>query len=93
MLVGFGNGFAASACTRAFAHLLVDPMLMGNALVAIILSVWRSGPKRPVELVGMTSGGTTKVIDRLADAGLVSKSEDGRKLDVNRSGMTGGSIL
>lgn len=75
---------AAISITDTIAHLPVDPMLMGNAPVAIILSIWRSGPKRPVELgeiVGMTSGGTTKVINHLADAGLVSKSRGGGDLD------------
>ena len=75
---------AAISITDTIAQLPVDPTLMGNAPVAIILSVWRSGPKRPVELgeiVGMTSGGTTKVINHLADAGLVSKSRGGGDLD------------
>jgi DNA-binding MarR family transcriptional regulator len=75
---------AAISITDAIARLPVDPILTGNAPVAIILSVWRSGPMRPVdlgEIVGMTSGGTTKVIDRLENAGLVTKTKEGGDAD------------
>lgn len=68
----------------AIEHLPVEPILNGNAPFVIMLSVWRSGPMRPVQLgqiAGMTSGGTTKVIDRLEDAGLVTKTKDGDDAD------------
>lgn len=70
--------------TDAVERLPVEPILKRNAPFVIILSVWRSGPMRPGELgeiVGMSSGGTTKVIDRLQNAGLVTKTKDGGDAD------------
>lgn len=73
-LVGAGN-----AITEQIERLTDNPMLAGNAPIAVIVTLWRSGPMRPTALsktYGMTTGGMTKVIERLEEAGVVTKSKD-----------------
>ncbi len=58
----------------------VDASVVGNSTVATLLSLADAGSLRPVELarrVGMTTGGMTKVIDRLEARGLVRRDADG----------------
>ena len=90
--------FAASALitlseTGLAAHRIADEIapetiLMDNARMLVALHLWLSGPMRPSEiasLIGMTTGGTTKIVQKLEVAGLVSKrsdDEDGRALIV-----------
>lgn len=62
----------------------IDPFVVRNSPMATLLEL-TDGSLRPVELaerVGMTSGGMTKVIDRLEERGLIERDheieEDGR---------------
>jgi DNA-binding MarR family transcriptional regulator len=64
----------------------IDPQesLGDNARMLVALHLWLSGPMRPSEiasLLGMTTGGSTKIVQKLEKLGLVSKqadAEDGR---------------
>ncbi len=55
-------------------HARVDPRFTTNVEVMVITSLDLLGPQRPtdvIELTGMTSGGVTKVLDRLENSGLI----------------------
>lgn len=77
----------ADVGTRITADLTddgIDPYVVRNSPMATLMELV-DGPLRPVELaerVGMTSGGMTKVIDRLEERGLLERDheveEDGR---------------
>lgn len=57
----------------------VEPYVVGNHPMTTLLILADDGPTRPVELaerVGMTSGGMTKVIDRLEQLELVERDPD-----------------
>ena len=57
----------------------VEPYVIGNHPMTTLLILAADGPTRPVELaerVGMTSGGMTKVIDRLEQLQLVDRDSD-----------------
>jgi DNA-binding MarR family transcriptional regulator len=52
----------------------VDPRFTRNVEVMVITSIDLLGPQRPsdvIELTGMSSGGVTKVLDRLESNGLI----------------------
>jgi DNA-binding HxlR family transcriptional regulator len=96
-LVGAGR-----AISEQIERLTDNPMLAGNAPIAVIVTLWRFGPMRPTVLAktyGMTTGGMTKVIERLEEAGVVTKdkddSHDGRKVSVNltEAGLTITNLL
>lgn len=58
--------------------------IRGNSEVLVCLSLLRKGPQRPRELQpvsGLTSGGLTKLLDRLEVAGLVQRGVRGRDAD------------
>lgn len=57
-------------------HARVDPGYASNVEVLVLTSLDVLGPQRPVdiiELTGMTSGGVTKVLDRLETQGLIER--------------------
>ena len=64
--------------------------LHGNSEVLVCVSLFREGPQRPrdlQEVAGLTSGGLTKLVDRLETAGLVQRGVrrgevDGRAVEV-----------
>lgn len=67
------------AVTEDLTDAGVDPYLIRNHPMATLLMLADGGPMRPVELterVGMTSGGMTKVIDKLEALGLVDRDAD-----------------
>lgn len=56
-----------------------DEYLAGNAPVAVLACLWLEESMRPRDLtavIGLTSGGTTKVIDHLEETGLVVRDAD-----------------
>jgi DNA-binding MarR family transcriptional regulator len=70
---------AGVAVTQDLTDAGVDPYLIRNHPMATLLVLTDGGPRRPVELagrVGMTSGGMTKVIDKLEALGLVDRDAD-----------------
>lgn len=95
-------GGAGSAISQHIKQLTGNPTLASNASLTVILSLWRFGPMHPTALserYGMTTGGMTKVIERLEEAGIVTKSKsdphDGRKVSVDftEAGRTVTSLL
>jgi DNA-binding MarR family transcriptional regulator len=64
------------AAVTAALHSRVDPSFASNAEVLVITSLDLLGPQRPADilaLTGLTSGGVTKVLDRLEDQGLMTR--------------------
>ncbi len=60
----------------AMAEVVDDPLLVNNAPVALLCHLDMDGPMRPAEIVdltGLTSGGVSKLIDRLEGAGVVKR--------------------
>jgi DNA-binding MarR family transcriptional regulator len=56
---------------------LAEPALVQNAEVLTLCELRTSGPRRPADLqasTGLTSGGTTKAVDRLVARGLVERA-------------------
>ncbi len=71
--------------SQAISEIAGARKLSGNASVAVLTRLWLDGPLRPRDLAqttAMSSGGTTKVIDRLDRHGLVKRDNaevnDGR---------------
>lgn len=62
----------------------VGPATVGNAEVFVIVRLHLHGPQRPSEImsaIGMSSGGVTKLLDRLEGAGYVSRQLGAVKTD------------
>ncbi len=62
----------------------VGPATVGNAEVFVIVRLHRYGPQRPSEImsaIGMSSGGVTKLLDRLEGAGYISRKLGAVKTD------------
>jgi DNA-binding MarR family transcriptional regulator len=54
----------------------VEPAIVGNAEVFVIVRLHLRGPQRPTDIVnalGMSSGGVTKLLDRLEAAGYITR--------------------
>jgi DNA-binding MarR family transcriptional regulator len=71
-LASLGNGVSA-----AMAASTGEPDLVGNAPLQVMCLLDLDGPTRPsaiTEVVGLTSGGTTKLLDRLETAGMIERS-------------------
>lgn len=70
--------------TRVLDEVAPQTILSDNARMLAALHLWLSGPMRPseiAELMGMTTGASTKIVQKLEKGGLVSKqpdTEDGR---------------
>lgn len=75
--------------SEGLGSVVPDPYLSTNAPVSVMMRLRISGPARPNELaegIGMTTGGMTKVIDRLQENELVSRAgglDDGRGVMVS----------
>ena len=70
--VQFGEATGAAIAARA-----EDPTLAQNAPIAVITELALRGPRRPSQLAtftGLTSGGVTKMVDRLEESGLVART-------------------
>lgn len=76
------------AATRVLDEVVPQSTLRDNAPMLVALHLWLSGPMRPSEiasLIGITTGGSTKIVQKLEKAGVVSKqpdAEDGRVIIV-----------
>ncbi len=71
-LASFGQGVSDAMSTATG-----KPDLMGNTPLRVLCLLDLDGPTRPStisEVVGLTSGGMTKVLDRLEAAGLIERS-------------------
>lgn len=56
-----------------------DMAISGNAQIWVLVFLRTKGPSRPVQLAksfGMSTGGMTKVLDQLEEAGLVIRTAD-----------------
>ena len=71
-LASLGNG-----ATRAMSDATEMPDFMGNAPLQVLCLLDVDGPARPSTIggvVGLTSGGTTKLLDRMEEAGLIHRA-------------------
>lgn len=65
--------------TRALAEAVEDESLVTNTHIAVLSRLELYGPQRPsdiMETTGLTSGGVTKLIDRLEAAGWVERLDE-----------------
>jgi DNA-binding MarR family transcriptional regulator len=63
--------------STAIAAATGEPDLVANAPMQVMCLLDLDGPARPsviAEVVGLTSGGTTKLLDRLEHAGMIARS-------------------
>lgn len=66
-----------SSVSKAMADATEQPEFVTNAPLLVLCLLDLEGPERPGaigELVGLTSGGTTKLLDRMETAGLIKRS-------------------
>ena len=66
-----------SSVTRAISESTGQPEFVGNNPLLVLCLLDLEGPERPGvigELVGLTSGGTTKLLDRMESAALIKRS-------------------
>lgn len=66
-----------SEVTAAMTRATKMPEFMGNAPLLVLCRLDLDGPARPsviADVVGLTTGGTTKLLDRMEAAGLVKRS-------------------
>jgi DNA-binding MarR family transcriptional regulator len=71
-LASLGTG-VSTAIASATGH----PDLVANAPMQVMCLLDLDGPARPsaiADVVGLTSGGTTKLLDRLESAGMIERS-------------------
>jgi DNA-binding MarR family transcriptional regulator len=63
--------------TRAMLEVSPDPELTAPASVAVLCTLDLDGPRRPgtlQEITGLSSGGVSKLLDRMEAAGVVKRS-------------------
>ena len=61
----------------SLAGVVRNEELVRNDNVAVIAELWVTGPRRPAEiqlLTGLTSGGVTKLLDRMEELGVVERT-------------------
>jgi len=66
-----------STMSRAMADATGQPEFVTNAPLLVLCMLDLDGPERPGvigQLVGLTSGGTTKLLDRMESAALIERS-------------------
>ena len=66
-----------STVSNAMADATGQPEFVTNAPLLVLCLLDLEGPERPGaigEVVGLTSGGTTKLLDRMETAGLINRS-------------------
>lgn len=71
-MASLGSGISA-----AMAEAIGSPEFVTNAPLLVLCLLDLDGPARPSAIagvVGLTSGGTTKLLDRLEEAGLIERS-------------------
>jgi DNA-binding MarR family transcriptional regulator len=71
-MASLGSGVSA-----AVASATGEPDLVANAPMQVLCLLDLDGPTRPsviADVVGLTSGGTTKLLDRLESAGMIERS-------------------
>lgn len=86
---------SGQAMSDAALGVLGSSDLVSNVSIATLMLLHRDGPQRPTqiaELTGLTSGGATKLITRLENAGLVVREAggvptDGRAIVVSLTGF------
>ena len=86
LLASFGH-----TVSSAMAKATGEPDLVGNTPILIMSSIELAGPKRPSELTevtGLSSGGLSKVLDRMEALGAISRKRgvvpgDGRAVLVS----------
>lgn len=71
-LASFGSGVS-----KAMADATESPEFVTNAPLQVLCLLDLDGPARPSAIgsvVGLTSGGTTKLLDRMEEAGLIQRA-------------------
>jgi len=66
-----------SAVTESLADATNEPDFVTNAPILVLCVLDLDGPTRPgaiADVVGLTSGGTTKLLDRMEAAGLIHRT-------------------
>lgn len=79
LLAELGNHISAQ-----LREVVADPHLVENISITLLCRLDLHGPMRPKQImgaVGLSSGGTTKLIDRMEKAGLVSRDPNGVPAD------------
>lgn len=65
-----------STVSKAMAAVVPEPELVGNAPLLVMSHIELHGPQRPNDLAaatGMTSGGLSKLLDRMEDLGVAHR--------------------
>lgn len=71
------TGRMGEGISKGMAERVGDRDLIGNLTVILVADLFLDGGRRPVEiqaLTGLTSGGVTKLLDRMEAAGLTNRS-------------------
>jgi DNA-binding MarR family transcriptional regulator len=66
--------------SRSLADVAPDPELVSNVSLVVLCSLDLDGPRRPgvlQELTGLSSGGVSKLLDRMEQAGVVKRTYGG----------------
>src|SRR4051812_4385888 len=66
--------------SRAMLEVSPDPELVTNASMIVLCSLDLDGPRRPgllQDLTGLSSGGVSKLLDRMEGAGVVKRAYGG----------------
>ena len=72
LLAGYGQ-----ILTEAIGEVAPDPELVNNVSVVVLCTLDLEGPRRPGELqavTGLSSGGVSKLVDRMEQAGVVKRT-------------------
>ena len=75
LLAGYGQ-----ILTEAIGEVAPDPELVNNVSVVVLCTLDLEGPRRPGELqvvTGLSSGGVSKLLDRMEQAGVVKRTYGG----------------
>jgi len=75
MTTGYGQ-----VASRAMTEVAPDPELAHTASLVVLCSLDLDGPRRPGELqevTGLSSGGVSKLLDRMEQAGVVKRTYGG----------------
>ena len=75
LLAGYGQ-----VATSAMAEVAPDPELVTSVSLVVLCTLDLEGPRRPGELqevTGLSSGGVSKLLDRMEQAGVVKRTYGG----------------
>lgn len=70
-------GQIGTVISASLAGVVKNEELVRNYNVAVMADLWVSGPRRPAEiqlLTGLTSGGVTKLLDRMEELGVIERT-------------------